>query len=811
MNQFHKLFRWAWSILVVFTLAFAMGGCDGKDGAPGPQGPTGAAGPQGPPGPGLDPIAAAVEAADAESCATCHDGVGGAHQAIYESYRDPSAFQMTFTNFTAVPGAVAGTFDLTLELTILKNGVAFTDAESGLDQRRFYAVDYNSGTGQFLNGFVQLNDTFTQVTPGNYVVTEAGYAFDPTVNGVVYGYIAQTPILEHEAGTGGEIPAGSHVHLYDDVANAALAFGDSQLGDPNAYQSLANVAGCEKCHGNPYLKHGFRAAEVAGLPDFVACKSCHFSGRNGFLSSLQWQVDDPFGWATGAPQTADYTYEGSIMNDTHMSHAMEFPYPMSMQNCSTCHEGNEAAVTADTFFTPETCKSCHPVRGIDAWPEDAGTTQEGLYAQPNRAPPLQFLWERAGVSVVHTFADINTVDCTTACHGTNFSSFSDYHTGYDENIYDATGTKYADANTVSVDSVSVAGDLMTIEFSANNVDIVPEVLVSFYGWDTRNYLVGSHERDANVTACAGRRPGCKMEYVPESSGGSPNPLFTEDPASVPGAWIVTLDMSALQLTKTDLLPQLIADGKITKAEVSITPELNVGGTDVVLLAVGETFDLTAGALVADYFKGGNATVSVAKCNACHDALASTFHSESGRGGDGIEVCKHCHTTTFPGSHLELQSRAIDSYVHGIHSFQLFDGDDVAAANDPVFDARAEQHIKHTFPNFTIRNCEACHLAGTYEVPDQSKSMPGVLSKSYSISDRAIGTLPEYVTGPASRACGGCHRADFINADNAGELTSFLAHTGTFGTLVENDDPDSDADNNDEILFGIIDKIMSLFE
>ena len=156
-----------------------------------------------------------------------------------------------------------------------------------------------------------------------------------------------------------------------------------------------------------------------------------------------------------------------------------------------------------------------------------------------------------------------------------------------------------------------------------------------------------------------------------------------------------------------------------------------------------------------------------------------------------------------GSHIEMASRAIDSYVHAIHSFQPFDLDDVAAADDPVFDARNEQHINHTFPNFTIRNCEACHLAGTYNVPDQSKSMPGVIRASWNIADRNIGAVPEYVTGPASRACGGCHRADLINADLAGDLASFNAHTKAFGTLEVNDD--------DELtLYGIIDKIMSMF-
>jgi OmcA/MtrC family decaheme c-type cytochrome len=343
---------------------------------------------------------------------------------------------------------------------------------------------------------------------------------------------------------------------------------------------------------------------------------------------------------------------------------------------------------------------------------------------------------------------------------------------------------------------------MTINFSSSDPAVVPELLVSFYGWDTKNFIVGSHERDANA-ACSGFRPGCKMEYVPETSGGSANPLFTEDAASVPGAWVVTLDMSALQLTKTALLPAMIADGTITKAEISITPELEVGGQDVVLAAVSETFDLTGNMIIADYFAGANAIVDVDKCNVCHDSLASTFHDGSGRGGDGIQVCKACHTTTFPGSHLEQASRAIDSYVHAIHAFQPFDLDDVAAADDPVFDARNELHIGHTFPNFTVRNCEACHNPGTYNVPDQAQSMPGVLSASWDIADRNIGTVPEYVTGPASRACGGCHRADLINPDLAGDLASFNAHTEAFGTLEEND-------GEDMVLFGIIDKIMSMF-
>ena len=840
MTRFNELFRWSWTFLVAVTLTLGLAGCEGDDGAAGATGSPGTPGSDGQAcwdldgngvgdvatedingdgvvdsldcAPDADPIVAAVEAAKIESCTTCHDGVGDEHQAVYDQYVDASAFTMAFTNFTSTPDGVGG-FDARLELTITKNGVPFTGYD-GLDQKRFYVDRYDSATRQYFEAFTSLNDTVVMVADGDYVITEAGLSFDPTVNGQVYGYIADGALLSVDHGPGSEIPAGSHVHLYADQVNTGLAFGDAQVTDPDAYESLANVAGCEACHGTPYAKHGYRAAEVDGLPDFAACKVCHNDDGNGGHIEWQYMVDEPFNWATGVAPTADYSYIRNVMNDTHMSHAMEFPYPQSIANCSTCHAGKLTQILDDSFFTPETCKSCHAVQGIDAWPDEA-------YYQGNRAPAFAYLWQR---DIDLTFHDgligSTAPDVCTTCHGAGIApAFSDYHTGYDATIYDAAGTKYADTYTVSIDQIMLSGDLLTVNFSSNDVNIVPELLISFYGWDSKHFIVGSHERDANP-ACSGFRPGCKMEYTPESSGGGANPLFTEDAASAPGSWMVTLDMAALQLTKTDLLPTLIANGDVKKVEVTVTPELELGGNDVVLKAVDETFDLNAGVVVADYFKGANSTVEITKCNVCHDALASSFHDGSGRAGDGIEVCKNCHTTTFGGSHLEMASRAIDSYTHAIHTFQDFDVGDTFETFDPVDAARYEQHTNHVFPNFTIRNCEACHKDGTYNVPDQSQSMPGLLSASDDVatwygldaddlavedpSGRNIGMIPEYVTGPASRACGACHRARLINDDAAGDLASLNAHTEAFGTLVENDDDDA-------VTFGIIDKIMSMFE
>ena len=49
---------------------------------------------------------------------------------------------------------------------------------------------------------------------------------------------------------------------------------------------------------------------------------------------------------------------------------------------------------------------------------------------------------------------------------------------------------------------------------------------------------------------------------------------------------------------------------------------------------------------------------------------------------------------------------------------------------------------------------------------------------------SIGEIPSVVTGPASRACGGCHRAELINEDAVGELIPFNLHTEQGGYTVE---------------------------
>ncbi len=742
-------------------------GADGQDGAPGVDGTDGVAGKDGQNGQngqdgqdGQDGVPGEdgqdlVAAAKPESCETCHSGAGTAHQAIYEDYKDTD-FNVTIDGVTSTDNG-NGTFTSTMKFTITRDGLPYMDAGlAGLDQKRFYATTYDAATRAFNTAITYGNPI--HLGNGQYSVSVANASFAPEAsNAQVYVYVADGP-LSTEGFT-----------LYSDAYNAGMEF-----GNVDQYASAANVAACENCHGTPYMKHGYRAAAVEGLPDFAACKSCHTDTRKGGHQGWQLLVDDPVAYATqqGTPtadQKVKYAYTANVMNDVHMSHAMEFAYPQSMANCTTCHEGKLNAVFADENFTLETCKSCHAVTG------------SAQYADAKRAPPLKNVLPAA----IHTM-DLYTYtgDCN-ACHKTGgiAKTFSQIHAGYDASIYASAGVKYSDVFKVTIDQASISGNLLSFKFSATEAndlpglavtDIKPTVIIGLYGYDTKDFIVSAHGKDA-----AGNR---NLEWVV----GTTHPRFNAVSVAN-GVWELTADLSDWTA--------MITDGTIRRLEIAVMPALaNAESVKLALNAPSRTFDILANTFDDDFY---GPIAKVEGCNSCHDALATTFHSPD-RGGN-VTVCRMCHTTREGGSHLEMQSRSIDSYIHAIHSFQPFDVGDVDFS-DPVEALRNEHHLASTYPNFTIMNCESCHVAGTYDVPDQSKSLPGLLSATDTVEGRNL-SLPSYVTGPGSRACGSCHRADMINAGDTGALVSFNEHTSTFGYMLE---------NANGVLDAAITKIMSLF-
>jgi hypothetical protein len=70
--------------------------------------------------------------------------------------------------------------------------------------------------------------------------------------------------------------------------------------------------------------------------------------------------------------------------------------------------------------------------------------------------------------------------------------------------------------------------------------------------------------------------------------------------------------------------------------------------------------------------------------------------------------------------------------------------------------------------------------------------------------RNVGKVPSLVTGPASRACGGCHKAVLINEDDEAKLASFHSHVDMGGYNVENDTANT-------YVYKMIDRIMTYFK
>ncbi|MBE0568117.1 MAG: hypothetical protein IH577_00370 [Deltaproteobacteria bacterium] len=351
--------------------------------------------------------------------------------------------------------------------------------------------------------------------------------------------------------------------------------------------------------------------------------------------------------------------------------------------------------------------------------------------------------------------------------------------------------KYSSAITVTIDNASFVDNTNTLTFgfhatgSAGGVsseNIVPTVLVGLYGFDTKDYLFGPHESE-----------GDPSKRLLEFSTATPAPSNNSTRITVTGGagtWNVTADLSTWA--------GWIDNGSVKRVEVAVMPKLLNPADDnaiVALDAPSRTFNLGTNAFQDNFFgnsivrvQGGAVNGVVSGCNNCHEALATTFHTPD-RGGN-IVVCRMCHITKAAGSHLELQSRSIDSYAHAIHRFQAFDTGGARGIDftDPVEALHYEHHVESNFPTFGIENCRACHNAGKFNVPNQGLSLPGVLSDTDFNTIRNIGTVPGFITGPATRACGACHRAEAIIA-NAGfgdpiKLANINSHMTTFGYMIE---------------------------
>jgi OmcA/MtrC family decaheme c-type cytochrome len=759
--------------LAAIGLTIAAVGCSGSDGSQGPQGPQGNPGDPGTPGKDV------TLAAKPESCTVCHTGAGGNHQAIYDAAKDASNLSAVVNDVVTGASSV-----VTVRFTVTYNGHLATPTEfNSFAQKRVAAVTYDSGSRKFDSNTVSFSGRFTANTPtapfdGVFVTTGTALAVAPEAgNTVLWGTLAQGSLNYENT-------------LYDNVANFSWTHGTID------YASNAIASGCQRCHGTPFLKEGYRGLthDITGVADFVACKACHFDTRPGGHQDWARLADDPWSVASAAitsAQLAKYAYTASVMNDVHMSHAMELGYPQSMSNCVTCHAGKLTAVLAPANFTIQTCRSCHPVTGpADSKDRAAGRAPPLLSIMPAASHPAATVLDRL-------YADSATAPkaCTDCHDGSTAPTFATIHNnGYDAAIYDSAGTAYSSIFQVTIGDAVQSGSTVTISFTASKTgglpaldpttvdSIVPTVLVGLYGYDTKDFIVDPHTKVNNIR---------QLEWV---WGDATHPRF-KNAAKSGSTYTVDVGLGdwATMLAST-----------VTRFEVAVLAKVKDPAANVLVTnAPSKTFWVGSGTLSTETKP---AIVAEASCNKCHEAMAFHYPEASGN----IVVCRLCHNVRTGAAHLEMQSRNIDSYVHAIHEFQGFDIQGVDFTNK-LKAMRFYKQQNDGFPNGGVVNCRACHVARppgqpvSYDPPANDASLPSIQSVAANIAVRQgwkpgstrppytpptftqvtsnIGPIPSFVTGAGSRACGGCHRAYPIKSNKGAALAAFDEHVNTMGFLI----------------------------
>jgi OmcA/MtrC family decaheme c-type cytochrome len=185
--------------------------------------------------------------------------------------------------------------------------------------------------------------------------------------------------------------------------------------------------------------------------------------------------------------------------------------------------------------------------------------------------------------------------------------------------------------------------------------------------------------------------------------------------------------------------------------------------------------------VADGYTARRSIVSADKCNNCHGQLGvePSFHSGARNNGEG---CAFCHTANNATGHVGAANSfgggwnvGVKNLVHSIHA---------SAKREKAFTYEATAANPDGFKGVTypgvLKNCEQCHVAGSYDfsVAANSAALPNLLwttdakgNMSNPTNAPSIGLSPwvtllgagqidytanNLVTSPIASACFGCH-------------------------------------------------------
>jgi OmcA/MtrC family decaheme c-type cytochrome len=718
-----------WFLVATLTATLGLVGCSGDDGSNGTNGLSAyeIAVNNGFTGTEIEWIASS-EGVQPESCAICHDAKSIHDTALTE---DETVFTGSVTSEVVnADGSASMTFN------VQENGANYTGgfkdaATQGAYSANAYVATLTAGewvqgasitlvSSGVPNATNQTDLVETDAANGNYTMNfPAGSAVSGQVNRLVF-YARVYRDTDDD-----------HANDHDDYRSFLnLEVDDIPTG--LATKDLVSNDACFQCHfkGN-YIAHGGRADEmfcvVCHNPDYMNNDSSLTNGIRFNLVNLIHGVHN---------SEINSGYDVSRGDDG--SRIANFGFPQSMSNCATCHKtaAQLAAATAETNFKASLCKTCHG--GAD---------------KPFSINNLPFPSD-----VIKAFHSTYTeaTNCQ-GCHVTGGIApiLSQIHDGYDKvkelgkDIAYYTPEVTVNGNTVTI----VWGAYQVSTGTAYNVlNLDPAAGPVFLGDPADRRLA-----DGTYTSQGAR-------ILVGAYGWGTNDIAAYDDVSKKADLLAnsTYDAATGKATTTVTLSRVVpADVSATRGVVGIIGIPQISGEDASVKSVTADFNFDNTTVTPSDDIANNSG-----CNTCHDQILMHEGDSHGHTTVGeVKACKICHNPSGASGHFAQQSKSFKDYVHLLHA-----GQPAAGETEGI-----------EYPG-NLKNCAACHDADKYAVPDQTKSLGGVVSGFY---DATTGKLSgkNNITGPAAIACGGCHKANLFEEGGDDAVTAFNAHTKTMGYRV----------------------------
>ncbi|QWV98270.1 OmcA/MtrC family decaheme c-type cytochrome [Geomonas nitrogeniifigens] len=495
-------------------------------------------------------------------------------------------------------------------------------------------------------------------------------------------------------------------------------------------RDIVTADACNQCHD----KLGFSGGHFASRPDTKLCVMCH-TPQN----------------IVGTDQTTNGDFT-SFIHKIHMGEELspaetilgvstaEVTYPQDVRNCAMCHKGVDGN-NWKTKPTIKACGSCHST--VDFASHMGGQTNDSSCAGCHAGTT-----STAEIATAHLPVqdpDPNAPELG----GTNTHTYAGY--------LPAAGVAVPGAAVVTWDVKSVVRDTnknpaITFRFVKDGAPVVfntyaagsvTELMTGFTGSPSVYFAFGVPQdgvtapADFNATASAWIKNvwnGTTPTTTAVMSGPDTNGYYTitiknvivpDGATMLTGGVGYTYGQSTPPLTQTDLSALTVP--ATLKTKWAYNAATNVGGLIVVTPNVWK---------VATNYSARRTIVSNAKCNACHVALgiAPTFHS--GQRNDA-PTCVFCHNVNRVNSGWGVNAK---DAIHAIHA-------GAKRTNKFSWEVSAgDKYWDISYPGY-LRDCEQCHVAGTYDFSaSASSSAVTALLPTTVATGNVPATVPTIVTG-----------------------------------------------------------------